>query len=416
MNKRRVVITGMGALACNGTDVPSVWSSVVAGRHGIVPITWFDASQHQTRFAGRVPLDQAQLAGDEPKLARRKDRFVLLALRAAQEAMTMAGLTRESWTDPFRACTIIGSGIGGIQTIEEEHANSLARGHGRVSPMLVPKMIINSVAGDVSIRFATRGPCYSIVTACATGTNCIGAAFHHIRRGQCDIGIAGGSEAAVTPLTVAAFNSMGALSTRNDDPGTASRPFDTDRDGFVMSEGAGILILEELEHAKRRKASILGEIVGYGATGDAHHETKPDPAGSAGVACLRAALHDARCPYDSVGYLNAHGTSTTVNDATETQVIKQVFGDHARRLAVSSTKGSTGHALGAAGALEAIFAVLALRHGTVPPTANLVRPDPACDLNYTPHHARSRTCEYAMSNNLGFGGHNAAVVFKRWGE
>ena len=415
MSQRRVVITGMGALACNGANVASMWSAVCAGRHGIVPITWFDASQHATRFAGRVPLDQAQLAGDEPKLARRKDRFVLLALRAAQEAMAMAGLTRDSWADPFRVCTVIGSGIGGMQTIEEEHATFLSRGPGRVSPMLVPKMIINSAAGDVSIRFGTRGPCYSIVTACATGTNCIGAAFHHIRRGQCDIGIAGGSEAAITPLALAAFNNMGALSTRNDDPGTASRPFDVDRDGFVMSEGAGILILEELEHARKRGAAIIGEVVGYGATGDAYHETKPDPTGAAGIACMRAAIHDARLAPDSIGYINAHGTSTSANDVSETAIIKSVFGDHAKYLAISSTKGATGHALGAAGGLEAIIATLALRDGVIPPTANLVRADPACDLNYTPHHARFRRCDYALSNNLGFGGHNAALVFKRWG-
>ena len=415
MTKRRVVITGMGALACNGTNVAAFWDALTAGRHGIGPLTGPVATKgHTTTFGGQIALDDLALTKGDKRIARRKDRFVLLALVAAEEAMAQAGLTGKDWADPFKVATIVGSGIGGLATIEAEHDVFRDRGPSRVSPFLVPKMIVDSAAGDISIVYGAKGPNYAITTACATGSHCIGAAFHHIRSGLCDAAITGGCEAPVTDLGMAGFNSIHALSTRNDSPATASRPFDADRDGFVIAEGAGILMLEELEYAKRRGAQILGEIVGYGMTGDAFHETQPDPTGAAGVACMRMALSDAGINPDQVGYINAHGTSTKFNDASETNIIKQVFGDHARKLALSSTKSMTGHTLGAAGAIEAIASILALRHGVLPPTINYTTPDPECDLDYVPNQARQVSCDYALSNNLGFGGHNASLIFKRF--
>jgi 3-oxoacyl-[acyl-carrier-protein] synthase II len=419
MAERRVVITGMGVLACNGLDVHAFWDALKAGRHGIAPITLIDAAKHATRFGGQVALDNLALAGGNRKTQRRKDRFVLLALKAAAEAVAMANLPmgadgKPAWKDPFRVATIVGSGVGGLATIEEEHATLVERGPTRVSPMMVPKMIVDSSAGDISMVHGAKGPNYAIVTACATGSHCIGAAFHHIRYGMCDAAICGGSEAPITDLGMSGFNAIGALSRRNDEPATASRPFDRDRDGFVIGEGAGILVLESLEHALSRGARILGEIVGYGCTGDAFHETAPDPTGAGGIACMRMALADAGLSPDAIGYINAHGTSTEMNDKTETAVIKQVFGAHARRVAISSTKSMTGHTLGAAGGIEAIASILALRDGVLPPTINLRNPDPECDLDYVPNVARTAQVEYALSNNLGFGGHNASVVFKRY--
>ena len=413
---RRVVVTGMGVLACNGKDVASYWEALQAGRHGIGPVTHIDVEKHKTKFGGQVTLSNAELAAiiGDPKAARRKDRFVLLALVAAAEAIRSSGVDFKNWPDPFRVATIVGSGIGGLQTIEDELKVMVERGPHRVSPFLVPKMIVDSAAGDISIAYGAKGPNYSITTACATGSHCIGAAFHHIRHGQCDAAIAGGAEAPITNLGMAGFNSIGALSERNDSPGTASRPFDKDREGFVIAEGAGILVLEELEYAKRRGAPIIGEIVGYGCTGDAYHETAPDPTGAGGAACMRMALADAGINPDRIGYINAHGTSTQLNDKGESTIIKRVFGDHARKLAVSSTKGMTGHTLGAAGGIEAIASLLALRHGVLPPTINYTTPDPECDLDYVPNTARTAAVEYALSNNLGFGGHNASVVFKKF--
>lgn len=413
---RRVVVTGMGVLACNGRDVSSYWDSLKAGRHGIGQITHIDVEKHKTKFGGQVNVSNLELAtalGD-PKSARRKDRFVLLALTAAAEAMKSSGLDFKNWADPFRVATVVGSGIGGLQTIEDEMKVMADRGPHRVSPFLVPKMIVDSAAGDISIAYGAKGPNYCITTACATGSNCIGATFHHIRHDQADIGICGGAEAPITHLGIAGFNSIGALSERNDSPGTASRPFDKERDGFVIGEGAGILILEELEHAKRRGAVIFGEIVGYGTTGDAFHETAPDPSGAGGIGCMRMALRDAGLSPEAIGYVNAHGTSTHYNDKGETNVIKQVFGDYARRLPISSTKGMTGHTLGAAGGIEAIASLLALRDGILPPTINQFTADPECDLDYVPNTARNVQAQYALSNNLGFGGHNASVIFKKF--
>ena len=414
MGDRRVVVTGMGALACNGTNVAEFWAALQAGRHGIGPITVIDVAKHETRFGGQVPLDNLALTGGDGKAARRKDRFVLLALKAAQEAVAQSGLDPKAWADPFRVGVVVGSGIGGLTTIENEHSTFMTRGPSRVSPFLVPKMIVDSAAGDISIAYGAKGPNYSITTACATGSHCIGAAFHHIRHGLCDAMIAGGSEAPISHLGLAGFNSLGALSRRNDDPGRASRPFDKDRDGFVIGEGAGILVLEELEHAKARGAAIHAELVGYGCTGDAYHETAPDPSGAGGAACMRMALRDGRVAPEAVGYINAHGTSTKYNDAGETAVLKLVFGEHARALMISSTKGMTGHTLGAAGGIEAIAAILALRDGVIPPTINYTTPDPDCDLDYVPNTARRFQAEYALSNNLGFGGHNASLVFRRF--
>lgn len=414
MMQRRVVVTGMGVLACNGTSTAAFWDALKAGRHGIAPFTTLDVTKHKTRFGGAVPLDNAALVIGDMKQAKRKDRFVLLALKAAHEAMEASGLDYKNWADPFQAGCVVGSGIGGLKTIEEECAVMAARGPSRVSPMLVPKMIVDSAAGDISIVYGTKGPNYSITTACATGSHCIGAAFHHIRSGLCNVMIGGGAEAPITDLGVAGFNSITALSTRNDSPATASRPFDRDRDGFVIGEGAGIVILEELEHAKKRGATIHAEIVGYGCTGDAFHETQPDPTGAGGIGCMRMALRDAGLRPDQLGYINAHGTSTKYNDAGETKVIKAVFGDHAKKLAVSSTKSMTGHTLGAAGGIEAIASVLALRDGVLPPTINYTTPDPECDLDYVPNQARQVQVEYALSNNLGFGGHNASLIFRRF--
>jgi 3-oxoacyl-[acyl-carrier-protein] synthase II len=415
MSDRRVVVTGMGVLACNGIDVPSFWDSLRNGRHGIRSITSLDVSNHETTFAGQVPLENMALVVGDKKNVRRKDRFVHLALKAAAEAMAMSGLDHKAWKNPFRVATIVGSGIGGLTSIEEEAKVLATRGPSRVSPFLVPKMIVDSAAGDISIIYGAKGPNYCITTACATGSHCIGAAFHHIRHGQCDVAITGGTESPITHLGLAGFNSMGALSRRNSSPGTASRPFDRERDGFVIGEGAGILVLEELSHAQARGATIYAEIVGYGCTGDAFHETQPDPTGAGGIACMRMALEDARLDPTAIGYINAHGTSTKYNDSGETKVIKQVFGDYARKLSISSTKSMTGHTLGAAGGIEAIVSILALREGVLPPTINYSTPDPECDLDYTPNTARDIQVEYALSNNLGFGGHNASLIFKRFG-
>ncbi len=414
MTGRRVVITGMGVLTCNGQSIDSFWDALQNGRQGIGPITMIKADDLDTRFAGQVPLDNLALSGGDKKMERRKDRFVLLALKAAAEAMAHSGLDYKNWKDPFRVATVIGSGIGGLQTMEDQMLLMQERGPSRVSPMLIPRMISDSAAGDVSIVYGAKGPNYAVTTACATGSHCIGAAFHHIRDGLCDVAISGGTEAPITRLGIAGFNSIGALSRRNDSPATASRPFDRDRDGFVIAEGAGIVILEELEHAKARGARIWAEIVGYGATGDAFHETQPEPTGASGVACMRMALADAKLSPDKVGYINAHGTSTKYNDAGETRVVKQVFGDHARKLAMSSTKGMTGHTLGAAGGVEAIASILALAHGVLPPTINYTTPDPDCDLDYVPNQARKQQVDYALSNNLGFGGHNASLIFRRF--
>lgn len=424
MDNRRVVITGMGALACNGNNVNEYWSALKEGRHGIGPTTLVPVDDHTTKFSGEVKLDNIAIAeqfarDDEERkgagrTVKRKDRFVLLAIAAAEEAIQNSGLSYPDWEDPFKVGCIIGAGIGGLKTIEIERKNHLERGPRRISPLLVPKMIVDSAAGDVSIRYNAKGPNYCITTACASATHSIGAAFHMVRNGLCDIMITGGSEAPISDLGIGGFNAMKALSTRNDSPETASRPFDMDRDGFVIAEGAGILILEELEAAKKRGATIYGEVVGHGCTGDAHHETAPDPSGAGGIACMEMALRDAGINAGDMSYINAHGTSTKYNDAGETTIIKKVFGDHAYKLKVSSTKSMTGHSLGAAGGIEAVASVMALKEGVMPPTINYQTPDPDCDLDYVPNTAQEFEATYALSNNLGFGGHNASIIFKRF--
>lgn len=424
MTNRRVVITGLGSLACNGHNTHDFWDALCAGRHGIAPFTCIDTTGHHTTFGGEVKLSNLELAeamaftDDERSTAKRtvsrKDRFVLLALNSAKEAMLDSNLDYANWADPFRVGCVFGAGIGGLKTIEEEHDKFRDRGPRRISPMLVPKMIVDSAPGDISIVYNAKGPNYCITTACASATHCIGAAFNHIRLNQCDVMIAGGSEAPLTNLGIGGFGSLKALSRRNDDPDHASRPFDANRDGFVISEAAGTVILEELEHAQARGAQIYAEIVGFGATGDAYHETAPDPSGAGGVACMKMAMTDAGINPEQIGYVNAHGTSTKFNDSGETTIIKKTFADHAYKLKVSSTKSMTGHCLGAAGGIEAIASILALKHGIIPPTINYDTPDPDCDLDYVPNTAQEVACDYSLSNNLGFGGHNGSVIFKRF--
>ena len=412
MSTRRVVVTGLGALSPVGNTADEFWSSLLQGRSGVGPITKFDTEGYPTRIAGEVrnfdPLNFV-----DKKDARRLDPYLQYAVAssvlAVQDAMLDTGKV-----DGSRFGVLIGSGIGGISTLLESHRNLLEKGPDRVSPFFIPMIIANMASGLVSIRFGAKGPNSSVVTACATGNHAIGDSFKIIQRGDADVMIAGGSEAIIIPLTIAGFCSMKAMSTRNDEPTKAMRPFDATRDGFVCGEGAGILILEALEHALARDARIYAEIVGYGMTGDAHHMTAPDPEGDGAMRAMTLALRDAGLDVSAVGYINAHGTSTPYNDKFETLAIKRVFGEHARRLAVSSTKSMTGHLLGAAGGVEAIATVLALHHGVLPPTINYETPDPECDLDYVPNQARKQNVEVALSNAFGFGGTNATLAFRTY--
>ena len=409
MDTRRVVITGLGALTPIGNTADEFWSSLIHGRSGIGPITRFDATDFPTRIAGEVrnfdPLDFV-----DKKEARRLDPYLQYAIAGAVLAVRDAGLDTDT-IDATRFGVLIGSGIGGITTLLENHKVLLERGPDRVSPFFIPMLIINMASGLVSMRFGAKGPNSSVVTACATGNHAIGDAFKMIQRGDADVMIAGGAEAIIMPLTIAGFCAVKAMTTRNDDPERASRPFDAERDGFVCSEGAGIVVLESREHALRRDARIYGEVRGYGMSGDAHHMTAPDPEGDGAARSMAAALRDAGIAPEDVGYINAHGTSTPYNDKFETMAIKRVFGEHARRLAVSSTKSMTGHLLGAAGGIEAIATTLALYHGVLPPTINYEHPDPECDLDYVPNQARKQDVEVAASNAFGFGGTNATLIF-----
>jgi len=408
--KRRVAVTGLGVITPLGQDIGTFWSNLIAGKSGISRIDTFDVSEYPTQIAGAVkdfdPADHF-----DRKEARRMDRFAQFAVAASFQALRDAGLTIGGNARPERVGVFVGSGIGGVETWEEQHKVLLERGPKRISPFLIPMMIANMGAGMISIMTGAKGPVSTIVTACATGANSIGDAFRVIQRGDADVMICGGAEAAIRPTGIAGFCAMRAMSTRNDDPEKASRPFDLNRDGFVMAEGAGILILEEWEHAVRRGANIYAELAGYGMSGDAHHITDPNPDGAA--RCMAAALKDAGLMAEDVDYINAHGTSTPAGDRSETAAIKAVFGDHARRLAVSSTKSMTGHLLGAAGGVEAVISVLAIRDGLVPPTINLETPDPECDLDYVPHTARKADVKVALSNSFGFGGHNATLIFRK---
>jgi len=407
---RRVVVTGVGIVSALGKDSLGTWEALLAGRSGITRISRFDVSGFPTQIAGEIK-DFDPLEYVDRKSARKMDRFIAFAIAAAEDAVRNSGLDI-----PFpcfdRAGVYIGSGIGGFETIEREHEKFIAGGPRRISPFFIPAAIINEASGQVSIRFGAGGPNMASCTACAAGCHAIGDSFKIIQRGAADIMIAGGSEAAITPMGIGGFSALKALSSRNDEPGKASRPFDRDRDGFVVGEGAGILILEELEHARKRGAEILAEIAGYGMSGDAFHITAPSEDGSGGVRVIKAALEDAGVIPEQVDYINAHGTSTPPNDRIETAAVKQVFGDHARRLAISSTKSMTGHLLGAAGGLEAAVSVLAIRDQVMPPTINLENPDPDCDLDYVPNQARESRIRYALSNSFGFGGTNGALLFR----
>ncbi|CAJ1002175.1 MULTISPECIES: beta-ketoacyl-ACP synthase II [Brevibacillus] len=408
--KRRVVITGVGVISPVGNDAKTFWNSLLEGKSGIGRITAFDASDYPTQIAGEVKDFNPEAYLDKREI-RRTDRFVQFALAATKMAMEDAKLEITA-ENAERVGVYIGSGIGGLTTWEEQHLVLLEKGPRRVSPFFIPMMIANMASGAVSIQYGAKGPTSSAITACATGTNAIGDAFRLIQHGHADAMITGGAEATIRPMAFAGFCSAKAMSTRNDEPEKASRPFDIDRDGFVMGEGAGVLILEELEHAKKRGATILAEVIGYGMSADAYHITAPSPEGQA--RCMRNALRDAGIEPTDVDYINAHGTSTDQGDISETQAIKSVFGDHAYKLAVSSTKSMTGHMLGATGGVEAIASALALRDQILPPTINLENPDPECDLDYVPNQARKADVKVAMSNSFGFGGHNATIVLKRF--
>ncbi|NLC67343.1 MAG: beta-ketoacyl-ACP synthase II [Clostridiaceae bacterium] len=409
--KRRVVVTGMGVIHSLGLTVHDFWNAIKEGKSGIDIVTRFDPSGFPTRVAAEIKeFDPSYFI--EKKEAKRMDRYTQYAIAAAKMAVEEARLVEDN-VDMERAGVIIGSGIGGIETLEEQHKSLIEKSSGKVSPFFIPMMIANMASGRVAMLYSAKGFNECIVTACATGTNSIGDAFKIIQRGDADVMITGGSEAPITPLSFAGFCSMKAMSTNND-PKTASRPFDLERDGFVMGEGAGILILEEYEHAVKRNANILGEIVGYGCNCDAYDIVQPAPGGEGAARCMKLALQDAGISPESIEYINAHGTSTYYNDKYETMAIKSVFGEHSRKLAVSSTKSMTGHLLGAAGAIEAIITILAIKDGFLPPTINYKTPDPECDLDYVPNTGRESSVDYALSNSFGFGGHNATLVFKKY--
>lgn len=410
----RVVITGLGVISPLGNDIDTFWNHLIQGKSGVGTITQFDTSDFAVKIAAEVkdfnPLDFIN-----KKDARRMDRFVQFAVAASKMALEHAGLDMDK-VDKERVGTYIGSGIGGLATLEEQHKVLLKRGPRRISPFFVPMMIANMASGIVSIQTGAKGPNSSAISACATGTHCVGDAFKILQRGDADVMIAGGTEATILPMAVAGFSAMGALSTNNDAPEKASRPFDKDRDGFVMGEGAGVLILETLEHAQKRGADIIAEIAGYGMTADAYHLTSPAPEGEGAKRSMELALKDAGLEPEDVDYINAHGTSTDYNDKFETMAIKGAFGEHAKRLAISSTKSMTGHLLGAAGGIETIATALSIKESIVPPTINLENPDPECDLDYVPNEARKMRVRAAMSNSLGFGGHNATIALKEYQE
>ncbi|MCK9172200.1 MAG: beta-ketoacyl-ACP synthase II [Desulfuromonas sp.] len=408
---RRVVVTGLGAVSSLGTGVEKNWSALIDGQSGIDLISRFDPADMPVRIAGEV-RDFIPEDFIDKKEVKKMDLFIQYALAAAEMAMKDSGLVIDE-SNAERVGVLVGSGLGGLPAIEKYHEVLQTSGYKRVSPFFIPMLIINLAPGQISIRFGAKGPNVSSVSACATGTHSIGDAYHMIRRGDADAMIAGGTESTITPLGVAGFCVMKALSTRNDDPKAASRPFDEGRDGFIMAEGAGILVLEEYEAAKKRGAHIYGEIGGYGLTADAYHLTAPAPGGEGAARCMRMALRNAGVAADAVDYINAHGTSTPFNDLYETLAIKSALGSQAAKVMVSSTKSMTGHALGAAGALEAVYTLLAMERGVVPPTINLQQPSPECDLDYVPNCARKADIRVALSNSLGFGGTNATLLFRK---
>ena len=412
MENRRVVVTGLGALTPVGNSTEEYWAALLQGKSGIGPITKFDAKNRPTRIAGEIK-NFDPLKWLDKKDARRLDPYLKYAIASAALAVEDAALNVEK-VERTRFGVLVGSGIGGITTLLDSHKDMLEHGPDRVSPFFIPMLIINMASGLISMRYGAKGPNSSVVTACATGNHAIGDAFEIIQRKDADVMIAGGAEAIIAELPFAGFCQMKAMSTRNDEPTRASRPFDADRDGFVCSEGGGLVVLESLEHAIKRDARIYAEIIGYGMTSDAHHMTAPDPEGDGAARCMAEALRDAALAPTEVGYINAHGTSTPYNDKFETMAIKRVFGAHAMKLAVSSTKSMIGHLLGAAGGVEAIATILAIYHGLLPPTINYETPDPECDLDYVPNQARKQEVEVAISNAFGFGGTNATLAFRRF--
>lgn len=410
--KRRVVITGVAMVTPVGPDTESSWEGLVNGRSGIGPITQFEDKDIPTQFAGEVKgFDAAKFI--EPKEIKKMDRFIHLGIAASQMVMDDAGLVITP-ENAERIGVMVGAGIGGLPAIERAYRAYMEKGYRRITPFFIPMSIINELSGHISMRFGAKGPNSCVVTACATGTNAIGDAFKIVQRGDADAMIAGGAESCVCPLGVGGFNSMKALSTRNAEPERASRPFDAQRDGFVMGEGSGLVVLEDLEFAQKRGARILAEVVGYGMSGDAYHITSPAPGGEGAARCMAMAIKDAGIDPSEMGYINAHGTSTKYGDELETMAIKTVFGEHAYKVPVSSTKSMTGHLLGAAGGVEAVISILAMDRGILPPTINLENPDPECDLDYVPNTARKKQVEIVMSNSFGFGGTNASIVLRKF--
>lgn len=410
--KRRVVITGLGAVTSLSCQVEDLWKRVLAGESGVRLVKLHDTSQFRVKIGGEcTDFDTGDYL--PPKEAKRIDRFSQFAMVAGIDAVRHSGIDFNQ-EDRFRAGVLLGTGIGGLMEIETQHTKLITKGPDRVSAFTIPKLMLNAAGGQLSIEYKLRGPNATVATACASATNAIGEAFKMIQHGDADVIITGGTEAALTPMGLSAFANMKALSQRNDEPEKASRPFDADRDGFVLSEGAGLMVIEELEHAKRRGAQILAEIVGYGVSSDGGHITQPDETGEGAARAMQNCLRDASRNPEDVHYINAHGTSTELGDAAETAAIKAVFGDYAKQVSISSTKSQLGHLLGASGGVELIFAVLAVRDNVAPPTINLETPDPRCDLDYTPNQARERRIDLAMSNSFGFGGHNACVMVARY--
>jgi len=411
---RRVVVTGVGLVCALGTGTEESWSNLVAGKSGVGPITLFDTTGFDCKIGGEIKnFDPFRWIEKKEMKLKKMGRFIQVALAGADFAIKMSGWKRED-SDLDEVGVYVSSGIGGFDIIEREHIKLMQGGPGRISPFFIPSAIVNLASGHISIRYGARGPNSATATACSASAHAIGDSFKIIERGAAEMMICGGTEATITPMGVGGFSSMKALSTRNDDPSHASRPFDAQRDGFVVGEGAGILILESLEHAQKRNAPIMGEIVGYGMSGDAYHITQPAENGDGAFRVMRAAIKDAKLTPEDIGYVNAHGTSTPLGDVIETRALKRVFGDRAKSVPISSTKSMTGHLLGGAGGLEAGISVLALRDQVIPPTINLESPDPECDLDYVPNVARKATLDYALSNSFGFGGTNAALIFKRW--
>ena len=410
--RRRVVVTGMGLVIPTGIGVETAWKNVCGGKSGIGPLTRFDTNGFETKIAGEVRDFNPELYIDKKEI-KKMDLFIHFAIAATREALDNARLAITP-ENSEQIGVIVGTGLGGLPSLEKYHKILLEKGPSRISPFFIPMLIANLASGQIAIQFGPKGPNTCVVTACATGAHCIGDAFRTIVYGDAEAMIAGGTEANITPLTIGGFNAMKALSTRNDEPEKASRPFEKNRDGFVVAEGAGILVLEELQFALKRKAKIHAELVGYGYTGDAYHITAPSPDGDGAIRCMKMAIKDAGITPEDVDYINAHGTSTPLNDLTETLAIKKVFGGLAKKVPISATKSMTGHLLGAAGSTEAIFTVLAIRDGIMPPTINYEEPDPQCDLDYVPNVARRKPSKTAMSNAFGFGGTNATLIFKKF--